>query len=153
MTPLHPRQLSLLRIRFAVGGLVLLGVLAGADAAAAGRGLLPMGIASGVGLLLVLLAVFLVPRRRFASWGYRVEEDELWVRHGLAVRKLTVVPFGRVQHIDVGQGPIERSLGLATLVLNTAGTRGAAVRLPGLLQATAEELRDHIRGKIRQDLV
>jgi len=63
------------------------------------------------------------------------------------------VPFGRVQHIDLAQGPLERAFGLATLVLNTAGTRGAAVKLPGLAQADAEEMRDHIRGKIRQDLL
>jgi membrane protein YdbS with pleckstrin-like domain len=58
-----------------------------------------------------------------------------------------------VQHIDVAQGPIQRMLGLATLVLNTAGTRGAAVRLPGLLHGQAEGMREQIRGKIRQDLM
>ena len=64
----------------------------------------------------------------------------------------TVVPFGRVQHIDVAQGPIERSFGLATLILHTAGTRGASVPLPGLLFDEAERMRDRIRVKIRQDL-
>jgi hypothetical protein len=65
----------------------------------------------------------------------------------------TVVPFGRVQHIDTTQGPIERRLGLATLILHTAGTRSAAVSLPGLREADAEQMRDRIRAKIRQDLV
>ena len=95
----------------------------------------------------------LLPGRRYRAWGFEEGEDELAVKHGLMVRKLTVVPFGRVQHIDVAQGPLQRMLGLATLVLNTAGTRGAAVRLPGLLHAQAETMRDHIRAKIRQDLM
>jgi membrane protein YdbS with pleckstrin-like domain len=43
--------------------------------------------------------------------------------------------------------------GLATLVLNTAGTRGSAVKLPGLLHGDAEQMRDHIRAQIRQDLL
>jgi membrane protein YdbS with pleckstrin-like domain len=153
MTPLHPRQLTLLRIRTAILAAFLVPPLVYADWEASLRGLVPAGAVAGIGLLLLAAAIFLMPRRRYASWGYAGAEDELTVRHGLMVRRLTIVPFGRVQHIDVAQGPIERALGLATLVLNTAGTRGAAVRLPGLLHGDAERLRDHIRAKIRQDLL
>jgi hypothetical protein len=64
-----------------------------------------------------------------------------------------VVPFGRVQHIDVVQGPLQRRFGVGSLVLHTAGTRSAAVLLPGLAAAEAERMRDHIRGKIREDMV
>ena len=74
------------------------------------------------------------PPRRYRAWGYDEGEDELAIRRGLLVRVRTIVPFGRVQHIDVAQGPIERRFGLATLILHTAGTRGAAVPLPGLLR-------------------
>ena len=94
-----------------------------------------------------------LPRRRYRAWGYREGEDELHVRRGLLVRVRTIVPFGRVQHIDVAQGPIERRFGLATLILHTAGTRGASVPLPGLPHGEAERMRDRIRAKIRQDLV
>jgi membrane protein YdbS with pleckstrin-like domain len=69
-----------------------------------------------------LAAVALLPGRRYRAWGFAEGEDELTVKHGLMIRKVTIVPFGRVQHIDVAQGPIQRMLGLATLVLNTAGT-------------------------------
>jgi membrane protein YdbS with pleckstrin-like domain len=62
------------------------------------------------------------------------------------------VPFGRVQHIDVTQGPLERRFGLGTLVLHTAGTRSGAVGLPGLLFEEAGQIRDHIRLKIREDI-
>jgi hypothetical protein len=152
MNPLHPRQLTLMRIRAAILAALLALPLLAADWEGARRGLTPLGAVAAAGIALLLALVFLAPRRRYASWGYHQAEDELSVRHGLMVRRLTIVPFGRVQHIDVGQGPIERRLGLATLVLNTAGTRGAAVRLPGLLYGDAEAMRDHIRAKIRQDL-
>ncbi len=108
---------------------------------------------AGGGVVLLLLAVWLLPRRRYKAWGYRMGEDELVVKHGLMVRKNTVVPFGRVQHIDIAQGPLQRAMKLATLVLNTAGTRGSAVKLPGLLPAEAEAMRDHVRSQIRQDLM
>lgn len=153
MNALHTRQLILLRIRFAIGSAVLLVPLLLGDWQLSTRTAVPPGLLTGAGVVLMLVAIFLMPRRRYASWGYQADVDELVVRHGLMVRMLTIVPFGRVQHIDVAQGPVERSLGLATLVLNTAGTRGAAVRLPGLLHSDAEALRDHIRSKIRQDLM
>lgn len=114
---------------------------------------LPLGAASGAVAAAMLIALWLLPRRRYRSWGFDMGEDELAVKHGLMIRRRTIVPFGRVQHIDIAQGPLQRLLGLATLVLNTAGTRGAAVRLPGLLREDAEAMRDHIRGKIRQDLM
>lgn len=153
MTPLHPRQLTLMRIHAGLFAAILLVPLIAADWVAARRGLTPLGAIAGGGLLVLIAAALLGPRRRYRSWGYGRTDDELSVRHGLMVRRLTIVPFGRVQHIDLAQGPIERALGLATLVLNTAGTRGAAVRLPGLLRADAEALRDHVRSKIRQDLM
>ncbi|HEV2865737.1 MAG TPA: PH domain-containing protein [Allosphingosinicella sp.] len=153
MTPLDPRQLWVLRVRAAVAGLLPLLLAAAVDrgalreAAALPVGTLPAAVAA-----LVLLAVLVLPRRRYRAWGYREGEDELHVRHGLLVRVRTVVPFGRVQHIDVAQGPVERRFGLATLILHTAGTRGAAVPLPGLPHAEAEAMRERIRAKIRQEL-
>lgn len=153
MTPIDPKQLWVLRTRFAVAGLLAAPALVWGDIAAAQRGWVPGGIIAGAGMGLILALIWFMPRRRYRAWGYSLGEDELVVKYGLMIRRLTVVPFGRVQHIDIAQGPIERMFGLATLVLNTAGTRGSAVRLPGLVRAGAETMRDHIRAKIRQDLL
>ena len=153
MTPLHPKQVAVLRIRYAIAAVPLLVMLLVAELWTDNINPLPFGVAMAVGFVLILVGIWRLPKRRYAAWGYRMEEDELAVRHGLLIRALSLVPFGRVQHIDLAQGPLERAFGLATLVLNTAGTRGAAIRLPGLAQADAEQMRDHIRGKIRQDLL
>ena len=151
MTPLHPDQLQVMRIRAAIATLVL-----AAAAAVAGWTLLGDGLAAAAPVAVLLLGAFaaiVLAPRRYRAWGYAEGEDELAISRGLWVRRRTVVPFGRVQHIDVAQGPIERRFGLATLILHTAGTRGAAVPLPGLKQDRAEKMRDRIRAKIRQDLV
>ena len=66
-------------------------------------------------------------------------------------RSDTVVPFSRVQHIDVGQGPLERTFGIATLTLHTAGNHNASVALPGLGEPLAREMREAIRAHIRRD--
>lgn len=153
MTKLDRRHLTLLFVHWGVGALMVLGAFVAADMLWRPRPWPPAGWLIGAGVILFLPMVSWMPLRRYNAWAYLRGEDELVVKHGLMVRKLTVVPFGRVQHIDVAQGPLQRMLGLATLVLNTAGTRGAAVKLPGLDHRDAEALRDHVRGQIRQDLM
>jgi len=154
MTRLDPAHVAVLRIRFA-----LIAVAATLVALAAMRmGVLravavPPLLLPGAVLLLGLAATLLLPVRRYRGWFYREGEDEIEIRRGRLIRVRTIVPFGRVQHIDVAQGPIQRPFGLATLILHTAGTQGASMSLPGLPHAEAEALRDRIRVKIRQDLV
>lgn len=152
MSPLHPRQLTLLRIRAAIAAAVLLALVVFADSNLLRETPVPFGLATGAAALLLGAWAILMPRRRYRSWGYEVAEDELHIRHGLWTRTRTAVPFGRVQHIDVTQGPLERRFGLGTLVLHTAGTRSGAVGLPGLLFEEAGQIRDHIRSKIREDI-
>ena len=77
------------------------------------------------------------------SWGYCEREDDLLVRHGLLVARLSVVPYGRMQFIDVEAGPAERLFGLATLHLHTAAAASDA-RIPGLDAAEAARLRDRL---------
>src|SRR5437867_5708585 len=58
-------------------------------------------------------------QRRVRAWGYREREDDLLVRRGVLFARLSVVPYGRMQFIDVTAGPIERSFGLATVRMHT----------------------------------
>jgi hypothetical protein len=152
MTPLDPRQLSVLRIRAGVMAALLTLAAAALDRLALRGSGLPLGAATGAAALLGLALALMMPKRRYRGWSYRMDEDELHLRYGLWTRVRSVVPFGRVQHIDVVHGPLQRLFGLGTLVLHTAGTRSAAVLLPGLAEEEAERMRDHIRHKIREDL-
>jgi len=153
MTPLHPDQVKVLAIRTGlIAGLLALAAFA-ADLGPVPRLPLPAMLLPAVTLALGALATLIVPRRRYRRWGYREGADELEIRRGTIIRVRTIVPFGRVQHIDVAQGPVQRRFGLATLILHTAGTQSAAVPLPGLLHGDAEAMRDRIRAKIRQEFV
>jgi membrane protein YdbS with pleckstrin-like domain len=82
-------------------------------------------------------------QRRVGAWGYLEREDDLLIRRGLLVRRLSVVPYGRMQFIDVTAGPVERSLGLATVRLHTAAAATDA-RIPGLAADEAARLRDRL---------
>lgn len=153
MTPLDPAQRHVLRIRAALAAAVVILAALVFDAGPLRETLLPPFAAPGAMLLLALILIAVYPARRYRRWGYRESGDEIEIRRGNLVRTRTIVPFGRVQHIDVAQGPIQRPFGLATLIMHTAGTHGSSVSLPGLKHADAEALRDRIRAKIRQDLV
>ena len=153
MTPLDPRQIKVLRVRALLAAVLLTAIAVGLCLGPLRQTAIPLGVLPATVAALGLLAALILPGRRYRAWGYREAEDELHVRHGLLVRTETAVPFARVQHIDLAQGPIERRYGLARLILYTAGTRGASVPLPGLAREEAERMRDRIRSKIRADLL
>jgi membrane protein YdbS with pleckstrin-like domain len=94
-------------------------------------------------LLLLAGAVWVGLRGRYRSWSYREREDDLIVARGLLVRRLSVVPYGRMQFLDVTAGPIDRWFGLATVQLHTAAASSDA-RIPGLTLAEAQRLRDRL---------
>lgn len=98
-----------------------------------------------VGAVGVALTVWRViwARREARSWGYAELDDDLWITHGLWFRSLTAVPYGRMQVVEVASGPIERSLGLATITLVTASAQTDAT-IPGLPREEAARLRDHL---------
>lgn len=94
----------------------------------------------------IALAGFLGDRfaqRRVRAWAYREREDDLLVRRGVMISRLSVIPYGRMQFIDVIAGPIERAFGLATVRMHTAAASSDA-RIPGLPHAEAARLRDRL---------
>jgi uncharacterized protein len=101
-------------------------------------GLIGAGIAAVAGAVVDVLL-----QRRISAWGYLERDDDLLIRRGLLVRRLSVVPYGRMQFIDVTAGPVERSLGLATVRLHTAAAATDA-RIPGLAAGEAARLRDQL---------
>ncbi|WP_035856816.1 PH domain-containing protein [Cryptosporangium arvum] len=81
--------------------------------------------------------------RSVRSWGYAERDDDLLVRHGILVRRLSVVPYGRMQYVDVKAGPLERALSIATVQLHTAAAASDAA-IPGLPTEEAARLRDRL---------
>ncbi|HEV2087305.1 MAG TPA: PH domain-containing protein, partial [Cryptosporangiaceae bacterium] len=64
-------------------------------------------------------------------------------RHGLVIRRLSIVPYARMQYVDVTAGPLERAFQLATVQLHTAAAATDAV-IPGLEPTEAARLRDRL---------
>ncbi|HWS57127.1 MAG TPA: PH domain-containing protein [Actinotalea sp.] len=96
-----------------------------------------------------LWAGLLIPRQVRAI-GYAEREDDLLIRHGILQRVLVVVPYGRMQFVDVQAGPLDRWGGVARVQLHTASAASDAA-IPGLVPAEAARLRDRLaaRGEAR----
>ncbi len=106
--------------------------------------------------LLVAAVVFVVwyPPARFARWRWRLTDLALELSHGVVIRQHEAVPYFRIQQIDIGQGPMDRILKLATLQVTSASASGSATLggipeadAPGvraaLLQRAAQAVADH----------
>jgi len=104
-----------------------------------------------VALVLALTALW--PKWEYARAGYRIRPDRIEVWSGLLFRRAISVPISRVQYTDVKQGPVQRSHGIATLVVHTAGTLTSSVEFPGLPPALAAEVRDWLVAQTGSDAV
>ncbi len=81
--------------------------------------------------------------RQVRAIGYAERDDDLLVVSGILFRRLVLVPYGRMQLVDVRRGPLERYLGLATVQLHTAAATTDAT-IPGLPPDVAGRLRDQL---------
>ncbi|MFI8093056.1 PH domain-containing protein [Streptomyces sp. NPDC086080] len=136
---LPPRLLRMRRLLLVVWlGLLtlatglLLGLLAGPGWAAFAA--LPLG---------VLVWGWVLLERNWRSWRYAERADDLLLSRGVLWRQETVVPYGRMQLVEVTSGPVERHFGLASVQLHTAAAATDAT-IPGLDPAEAERLRDRL---------
>jgi membrane protein YdbS with pleckstrin-like domain len=116
----------------AVAGIAA-GIPAGAWAGAAAAAV--VAVAAGF--------VLWVERRRYLAWAYRERDEDLIVSRGVLIRRVSVVPYGRMQFVEVTAGPVERVFRLATVQLHTAAAASDA-RIPGLERDEAARLRDHL---------
>ncbi|MFP8954976.1 PH domain-containing protein [Natrialbaceae archaeon A-arb3/5] len=141
MESLHPRIRLLWIAQWAIAVLVVGVALAAVDQWVV---TLPMSLQGGViafGLLLSILYAI----RLYQVWQFELQPDALYLERGVITFVETAVPFVRVQHVDTQFGPIERALGLSSVVVYTAGSRNADVRIPGLPPNRARELQDTLR--------
>jgi hypothetical protein len=145
--PLGPVRKPHGRIRLKWGGQVVLGaLLVGLVGSLATVRLawLPdwLGLAVAGALAVLGLGWVLL---RYRLWAFQLRTDALYLERGVVTHVETVVPHVRIQHVDTSRGPVDRVLGLSTLVVYTAGSRGADVAIPGLPTDAAADLQRRVK--------
>lgn len=142
-----PPELRRLRRTLLIVGLVPFAALTLLVSAAFGGW--PWVLVTGVPVL-AAPAAWQVIGRGCGAWRYAEREDDLLISRGVLVRRLIVVPYGRMQLVDVTSGPLTRRFGIAKVQLHTAAAHTDAT-IPGLPPSEAARLRDALtaRGEAR----
>lgn len=96
--------------------------------------------------LFVLRLVFVI--FGFPKKGYLLREQDLSYRSGLLIYKLTTIPFNRIQHVEVSQNVVEKSFGLSTVKVFTAGGSVSDLSIPGLLPDKAHQIESFLLSKV-----
>ena len=138
-TRVSPRLARMRRTELLVVGPL---VVAGVALACAVASTVAAAVVAVVGCVLLVVGWISIGRN-LRSWGYVERTDDLVVTHGAMFKRLTVVPYGRMQLVDVEAGPIERSFGLVSVKLHTAAATTDA-KVCGLTPTVAAELRDRL---------
>ena len=84
----------------------------------------------------------------FKKRKYAVREKDISYKKGVFFRSLTTVPFNRIQHIEIDQGPVARYFGLVALSVFTAGDSSDDLKVSGLLKKDAVQIKEFISTKI-----
>lgn len=105
----------------------------------------------GLGWILLLSFFLLLAFKGYQYKGYALRERDIIFKEGWIWRSTTVVPFNRIQHTEIDQGPIERMFGLSKLKIFTAGGASSDLKIPGLMPEIANKLKDYIQLKVGKD--
>jgi len=137
-------KLRAMRRMILVGALAAFALVVAGIAVAASLPYIGVGGAVVVGIVTAVGWRWIGRNQR--AWGYTERDDDLLVRRGVAFRELIVVPYGRMQFVDVTDGPVQRRFGLSTVQLHTAAAKTDA-RIPGLTPSEAARLRDRLTAR------
>lgn len=145
--PLDPRirivwavQASVLWLVLGLVGMVVGGAIGNATVAV---------VSLVVGAVLAVIGV-VGAHLRWTCFRWSAWDDAIDLRHGVISRRESLVPYHRIQQIDVHRGPVERMVGLSTLVLRTAAATTDA-ELPGIAAEHAEQLRHRLLARAGLD--
>lgn len=144
--PLSPKLITVRRLLLGILVAILV-IVALILWAAAAPPVLALLVAAAALLMLVIGMPWI--GRRVRSWGYAEREDDLVVGSGIWLRRLVIVPYGRLQLVDVKAGPLDRAFGLTSVQLHTAAATSDA-QIPGLSPQVAAALRDRLAAKGEQ---
>ncbi|WKS32518.1 PH domain-containing protein [Corynebacterium propinquum] len=144
---MNPVSMKLIKARY-LSGLPWAVLFIGGSIAAAVFWSSWLWIATAVIVAFVLFRIWLIPRQ-VKLLGWKETEDELLITRGKIWHTFTVVPYGRIQFVDVSAGPIDKLFGLKNVKLHTASSSSDS-DVPGLAASDADALRQRLSEKARE---
>jgi len=105
----------------------------------------------GSGAIVLSVLILFLTKLYFRNKKYRLYNKNITYQEGVIVHHETVVPFSRIQHVEIDEGPLERFFSLATLSIYTAGDSGKDLKISGLKIELAQDIKDYITNYIKDE--
>lgn len=147
MNRLHPQIVLAWRLSGLLTALLVTAIVAALDSlvlAPQGLTLIAPTVIVGLTAIIGITLALIWPGLRYRHWRWQIESDRVLIERGVLWRSRSLIPRVRIQHVDTRTSPLQRWLGLSSLIIYTAGTRGADVEIPGLTADDAEALREEL---------
>ena len=110
---------------------------------------IPIAVA---GLILTLAVVsVIITIKGFQHKGYALRNLDIIYKQGLIWKKQLIIPFNRIQHAEVNQGPLERMFDLGELKIYTAGGRSSDLSIKGISKEEAMSIKHFLLNKTALD--
>lgn len=103
-------------------------------------------------VILLLVFIFAFNILGYKNKKYAVREQDLLYQDGWLSRSTTIIPFKRIQHLEMQQGWISKILKLKSISVFTAGDSSGDLQIAGLPEDVAEQLNGYISKFIRNDI-
>jgi membrane protein YdbS with pleckstrin-like domain len=101
-----------------------------------------------IALIIAFTIQFLILKIGFSKRKYLVRSKDISYKSGLFFMKTTTVPFHRIQHIEINQGPFSRFFNLAVLSVFTAGNSSDDIKIRGIKMTDASKIKEFISTQI-----
>ena len=111
----------------------------------------PVFLIAGIACFAFVLLYLVLTKTFFNRKKYKIQDTNLSYRKGLLVQNITIVPFSRIQHIEIDEGPFERFFKLSTMSIYAAGDSGKDLKISGFKKEKAQEIKELITAYIKDE--
>ena len=73
-------------------------------------------------VLVMLVPYFVWVELNYHNYTYQFRKKRLVIKRGVLNKERTVIPYAKIQNINVNTNVLQRALGIATIKIETAGT-------------------------------
>ena len=102
-------------------------------------------------LIVYILFGFLRVYKTYQKKAYALRQHDIVYKSGWIWKRLTSIPFNRIQHCELNSGPIDRAFDLTQLNIFTAGGSNSDLTIPGLTTIEGRQLKGYILKRINKD--
>lgn len=104
-------------------------------------------LGAGLGIIVVLSLLCALHLWSYMRWGYALRQKDVLYRAGIFTRRVEIVPYRHIQHVQVKEGVLSRIFALVSIEVFTAGS-GKSIQIPGIPRGQSTQIQEFISDRI-----